>query len=142
MALSAADKCNVKEFWEKLGENTNVYGTEALARTFHSFPATKTYFAHFDLSVGSRQVRAHGKKVADALTLAVSHLDDLPAALSSLSDLHAHKLKVDPINFKYLSHCLLVTLARHHPGNLNPEVHASLDKFLSYVSLVLTSEYR
>ncbi|XP_043835100.1 hemoglobin subunit alpha-like isoform X2 [Dromiciops gliroides] len=123
MALSDEDKCNVKEFWEKLGENTNVYGTEAL-------------FSR------SRQVRAHGKKVADALTLAVNHLDDLPAALSSLSDLHAQRLKVDPINFKFLSHCLLVTLARHHPGNLNPEVHASLDKFLSYVSSVLTSKYR
>ncbi|KAM9097726.1 hemoglobin subunit alpha [Sarcophilus harrisii] len=142
MALSAADKCNVREFWEKLGENTKVYGTEALVRTFLCFPETKTYFPHFDLSGGSRQVQAHGKKVADALTLAVSHLDDLPASLSSLSNLHAHRLKVDPVNFKYLSHCLLVTLARHHPGNLNPEVHASLDKFLSYVSVVLTSEYR
>ncbi|XP_027719044.1 hemoglobin subunit alpha-like [Vombatus ursinus] len=142
MALSPEDKCNVKEFWEKLGENTNVYGTEALERTFSSFPTTKTYFAHLDLSRGSRQVRDHGKKVADALTLAVNHLDDLSEALSSLSDLHAHKLKVDPLNFKFLSHCLLVTLARHHPGNLNPEVHASLDKFLSCVSNVLTSKYR
>ncbi|XP_072458064.1 hemoglobin subunit alpha-like [Notamacropus eugenii] len=142
MALSDADKNNVKEFWEKLGENTGVYGTEALERTFSSFPSTKTYFAHLELSRGSAQVRAHGKKVADALTLAVNHMDDLPAAFSSLSDLHAHKLKVDPINFKYLSHCFLVTLARHHPGNLNPEVHASLDKFLSIVSSVLTSKYR
>ncbi|XP_044513083.1 hemoglobin subunit alpha-like [Gracilinanus agilis] len=142
MALSAEDKCNVKEFWEKLGENTHVYGTEALVRTFLSFPATKTYFPHFDHSSGSPQVQAHGKKLAAALTLAVSRLDDLPEALSSLSDLHAHRLKVDPTNFKFLSHCLLVTLARHHPGNLNPEVHASLDKFLSYVSSVLTSKYR
>ncbi|XP_074053108.1 hemoglobin subunit alpha-like isoform X3 [Macrotis lagotis] len=123
MALSAEDKCNVKEFWEKLGENTKVYGTEALVS-------------------GSLEVQAHGKKVADALSLAVNHMDDLPKALSSLSDLHAHKLKVDPVNFKFLSHCLLVTLARHHPGNLNPEVHASLDKFLSCVASVLTSKYR
>ncbi|XP_074053107.1 hemoglobin subunit alpha-like isoform X2 [Macrotis lagotis] len=135
MALSAEDKCNVKEFWEKLGENTKVYGTEALVRTFLSFPSTKTYFSHFDLSSGSLEVQAHGKKVADALSLAVNHMDDLPKALSSLSDLHAHKLK-------FLSHCLLVTLARHHPGNLNPEVHASLDKFLSCVASVLTSKYR
>ncbi|XP_036594070.1 hemoglobin subunit alpha-like [Trichosurus vulpecula] len=142
MALSAADKTNVKEFWAKLGENTSVYGTEALLRTFLSFPATKTYFSRFDLSIGSPQIRTHGRKVAEALTLAVSRMDDLPEALLSLSDLHAHKLKVDPINFKYLSHCLLVTLARHHPGNFNPEVHASLDKFLSYVSSVLTSKYR
>lgn len=69
-------------------------------RTFLAFPATKTYFAHLDLSPGSAQVKAHGQKVADALTLAVNHLDDLPGALSALSDLHAHKLQVNPVNFK------------------------------------------
>lgn len=69
-------------------------------RTFLAFPSTKTYFAHLDLSPGSAQVKAHGQKVADALTLAVDHLDDLPRALSALSDLHAHKLQVNPANFK------------------------------------------
>lgn len=69
-------------------------------RTFTAFPTTKTYFPHFDLSHGSAQVKAHGKKVADALTTAVAHMDDLPGALSALSDLHAYKLRVDPINFK------------------------------------------
>lgn len=69
-------------------------------RMFLSFPTTKTYFPHFDLSHGSDQVNKHGKKVADALTLAVGHVDDMPQALSKLSDLHAHKLRVDPVNFK------------------------------------------
>lgn len=41
-----------------------------------------------------------------------------------------------------LSHCLLVTLAAHHPDDFNPSVHASLDKFLANVSTVLTSKYR
>ncbi|XP_012587178.1 PREDICTED: hemoglobin, alpha 2 [Condylura cristata] len=86
--------------------------------------------------------QGHGKKVADALTNAVNHLDDLPGALSALSDLHAHKLRVDPVNFKLLSHCLLVTLACHHPSDISPAVHASLDKFLATVSTVLTSKYR
>lgn len=67
---------------------------------FLSFPTTKTYFPHFDLSHGSAQVKGHGKKVGDALTNAVGHLDDLPGALSALSDLHAYKLRVDPVNFK------------------------------------------
>ncbi|XP_032183547.1 hemoglobin subunit theta-1 isoform X1 [Mustela erminea] len=111
-------------------------------RTFASFPATKTYFPHFDLSPGSAQVKAHGKKVADALTLAVAHLDDLPGALSALSDLHALQLRVDPVNFKFLGHCLLVTLARHYPGDFGPAMHASLDKFLSHVSAALASSYR
>lgn len=67
---------------------------------FTVYPTTKTYFPHFDVGHGSAQVKAHGKKVADALTSAVGHLDDLPGALSALSDLHAHKLRVDPVNFK------------------------------------------
>jgi hypothetical protein len=67
---------------------------------FHSFPTTKTYFPHFDLSHGSAQIKVHGKKVAEALTNASNHLDDLYSALSDLSDLHAHKLRVDPVNFK------------------------------------------
>lgn len=67
---------------------------------FTSFPTTKTYFHHIDVSPGSGDIKAHGKKVADALTTAVGHLDDLPTALSTLSDVHAHKLRVDPVNFK------------------------------------------
>ncbi|XP_046953853.1 hemoglobin subunit alpha [Lynx rufus] len=142
MVLSAADKSNVKACWGKIGSHAGDYGAEALERTFCCFPTTKTYFPHFDLSHGSAQVKAHGQKVADALTQAVAHIDDLPNALSALSDLHAYKLRVDPVNFKLLSHCLLVTLACHHPAEFTPAVHASLDKFFSAVSTVLTSKYR
>ncbi|XP_005391729.1 PREDICTED: hemoglobin subunit alpha [Chinchilla lanigera] len=142
MVLSSDDKANVKAVWSKIGSHGAEYGAEALARMFLSFPTTKTYFHHFDLSPGSAQVKAHGKKVADALTNAANHLDDLPNALSALSDLHAHKLRVDPVNFKFLSHCLLVTLAAHHSAELTPAAHASLDKFLATVSTVLTSKYR
>ncbi|KAM6165795.1 hemoglobin subunit alpha [Erethizon dorsatum] len=142
MVLSPADKSNVKGAWAKIGGHGAQYGAEALTRMFLGFPFTKTYFHHFDLSPGSAQIQAHGKKVADALTTAVDHLDDLPGALSDLSDLHAHKLRVDPVNFKFLSHCLLVTLAAHHPADFTPAVHASLDKFLAAVGTVLTSKYR
>lgn len=69
-------------------------------RTFLAFPSTKTYFPHLDLSRGSVQVKDHGQKVGDALTLAVHNLDNLPGALSALSDLHAHQLRVDPVNFQ------------------------------------------
>nr|KAF6440692.1 hemoglobin subunit theta 1 [Rousettus aegyptiacus] len=100
MVLSAADTAAVRALWKKLGNNVGVYTTEALERTFLAFPSTKTYFLHLDLRPGSTQVKAHGQKVADALTLAVDHLDDLPHVLSALSDLHAHKLQVDPVNFK------------------------------------------
>nr|B3EWD7.1 RecName: Full=Hemoglobin subunit alpha [Tamiasciurus hudsonicus] len=140
--LSAADKTNVKSAWDKLGGHGAEYGAEALGRMFLSFPTTKTYPFHFDLSHGSAQPQGHGKKVAEALATAAGHLDDLPGALSALSDLHAHKLRVDPVNFKLLSHCLLVTLAAHMPAEFTPAVHASLDKFLASVSTVLTSKYR
>nr|XP_035939456.1 hemoglobin subunit theta-1 [Halichoerus grypus] len=141
MVLSAVDQAAVRALWRKLGSNVGIYATEALERTFMAFPTTKTYFPHFDLSPGSAQVKAHGKKVADALTTAVAHMDDLPGALSALSDLHAHQLRVDPVNFKFLGHCLLVTLARHYPGDFGPAMHASLDKFLSHVISALASSY-
>ncbi|MDL1139918.1 hemoglobin alpha subunit family protein, partial [Yersinia pestis] len=142
MVLSPDDKTNVKKVWDHIGPHGAEHGAEALERMFATFPTTKTYFPHFDLSHGSAQVQAHGKKVADALGTAASHLDNLPSALSALSDLHAHKLRVDPVNFKLLSHCLLVTLAAHHPADFTPAVHASLDKFFATVSTVLTSKYR
>ncbi|XP_003417851.3 hemoglobin subunit theta-1 [Loxodonta africana] len=142
MALSAAEQAAVRALWRKLGDNVDVYTTEALERTFFVFSSTKTYFPHFDLSPGSAQVKAHSKKVADVLTHAVHHLDDLPRALSALSDLHAHKLRVDPVNFKLLGHCLLVTLARHYPGDFSATMQASLDKFLSHVISALVSKYR
>nr|ABW88755.1 hemoglobin alpha-subunit [Peromyscus maniculatus] len=142
MVLSADDKANIKAAWGKIGGHGAEYGAEALERMFCSFPTTKTYFPHFDVSHGSAQVKTQGAKVADALATAAGHLDDLPAALSALSDLHAHKLRVDPVNFKLLSHCLLVTLAAHQPSDFTPAVHASLDKFLASVSTVLTSKYR
>nr|prf hemoglobin alpha1 [Hapalemur griseus] len=138
--LSSADKTNIKTAWGAIGSHAADHGAEALERMFLSFPTTKTYFPHFDMSHGSGQI-AHGKKVADALTNAVGHIDDMPGALSALSDLHAHKLRVDPVNFKLLSH-LLVTLASHHPAEFTPAVHASLDKFFAAVSTVLTSKYR
>ncbi|KAM4819934.1 hemoglobin subunit alpha [Thomomys bottae] len=142
MVLSAADKAHIKAAWAKIGGHGAAYGAEALERMFLGFPTTKTYFPHFDLSHGSAQVKAHGKKVAEALTNAVDHLDDLPGALSNLSDVHAHKLRVDPVNFRLLNHCLLVTLANHHPNEFTPAVHASLDKFFTNVGTVLTSKYR
>ncbi|XP_055460711.1 hemoglobin subunit theta-1 [Psammomys obesus] len=142
MALSQADRALVLALWKKMSSNVGIYVTEALERTFAAFPSTKTYFPHLDLRPGSSQLKAHAQKVAEALTLAAWTLDDVPASLSALSDLHAHKLRVDPVNFEFFSHCLLVTLARHYPGDFSPQMHASLDKFLSHVTSALVSKYR
>ncbi|XP_044540832.1 hemoglobin subunit alpha [Gracilinanus agilis] len=142
MVLSGADKNNVKAAWSKVGGNSGAYMSEALHRTFLSFPTTKTYFPHFDFSSGSPQIRAQGQKIADAVGVAVAHMEDLATALSTLSDVHAHELKVDPVNFKLLCHNVLVTLACHLGKDFTPEIHASMDKFLASVSTVLTSKYR
>ena len=65
------------------------------------YPQTKTYFSHWaDLSPGSAPVKKHGKTIMGAVADAVAHIDDLPGALSQLSELHASKLRVDPSNFK------------------------------------------
>ncbi|NWH47216.1 HBA protein, partial [Fregata magnificens] len=142
MVLSCTDKANVKGVFCKIGGHADEYGAECLERMFATYPATKTYFPHFDLHHGSAQIKAHGKKVAAALVEAVNHIDDMASALSKLSDLHAQKLRVDPVNFKLLGQCFLVVVAIHHPAALSPEVHASMDKFMCAVGNVLTAKYR
>lgn len=47
----------------------------------------------------------------------------------------------DSLPPQLLGHCLLVTLARHYPGDFSPAMQASLDKFLRHVILALASGY-
>ncbi|XP_026532450.1 hemoglobin subunit alpha [Notechis scutatus] len=142
MVLTEEDKARVRACWVPVSKNAELYGAETITRLFAAHPTTKTYFPHFDVSPGSNDLKAHGKKVIDALTEAVNNLDDVAGALSKLSDLHAQKLRVDPVNFKFLAHCLEVTIAAHNGGPLKPEVILSLDKFMDIVSKVLVSRYR
>uniref|UniRef100_J3S8W7 Hemoglobin subunit alpha 1 n=1 Tax=Crotalus adamanteus TaxID=8729 RepID=J3S8W7_CROAD len=142
MVLSDDDKAKVRAAWVPVAKNAEMYGSETLNRMFAAHSTTKTYFPHFNLSPGSSDLKTHGKKVIDALTEAVNNLDDVPGALSKLSDLHAHKLRVDPVNFKLLGHCLEITMAVHNGGPLDASVLLPLDKFLDLVAKVLVSRYR
>ncbi|XP_058033955.1 hemoglobin subunit alpha-A [Ahaetulla prasina] len=142
MVLTEEDKARVRACWVPVSKNAEVYGSEALTRMFTAHPTTKTYFHHFDLTPGSCDLKAHGKKVIEAITEAVNNLDDVAGALSKLSDLHAQKLRVDPVNFKLLAHCLEITIAAHNGGPLKPEVILSLDKVLCQIAKVLVSKYR
>ncbi|KAJ6656024.1 hypothetical protein lerEdw1_004609 [Lerista edwardsae] len=142
MSLTAADKTNVKGIWTHVAGRSEAFGTEFLNRLFAVFPATKTYFPSYDLTPSSADIKAHGKRIADALTQAVNHLDDVAGTFSALSDLHAQKLRVDPVNFGKLRECILVTLAAHHGSPIKADVLCSLDKFLCHVGDVLTSKYR
>ncbi|XP_040210475.1 hemoglobin subunit alpha-3-like [Rana temporaria] len=142
MSLSASEKSAVLSIVGKIGSQGSALGSEALTRLLLSFPQTKTYFTHFDQTPGSADLNTHGGKIINALVGAAHHLDDLAGNLSTLSDLHAYNLRVDPGNFALLNHTIQVVLASHFPGDFTPEVQAAFDKFLALVSAVLTSKYR
>ncbi|XP_025130980.1 hemoglobin subunit zeta-like [Bubalus kerabau] len=142
MSLTRAERTIIVSMWSKISTQADLIGTETLERLFSCYPQAKTYFPHFDLHTGSAQLRAHGSKVVAAVGDAVKSIDNVTSALSKLSELHAYVLRVDPVNFKFLSHCLLVTLASHFPADFTADAHAAWDKFLSIVSGVLTEKYR
>ncbi|MBZ3879628.1 Hemoglobin subunit zeta [Sciurus carolinensis] len=142
MSLTKSERAIIMSIWDKIGMQAEAIGTETLDRLFSSFPQTKTYFPHFDLHPGSPQLRTHGSKVVAAVGDAVKNIDNIASALTKLSELHAYILRVDPVNFKLLSHCLLVTLAARFPSDFTAEVHAAWDKFLSILSSILTEKYR
>lgn len=143
MSLTAKDKAFVKAFWGKISGQADAIGQEALGRMLIVYPQTKIYFSHWtDFSLDSPQVKKHGKTVMSAITDAVGKMDDLLGGMSSLSDLHATKFRIDPVNFKILSHNILVTLAVHFPNDFTAEVHVAVDKFLAAVSAAITNKYR
>ncbi|XP_017338263.1 hemoglobin, alpha embryonic 5 isoform X2 [Ictalurus punctatus] len=143
MSLSENDKQMVKTLWAKISPAADQLGCEALSRMFLVFPQTKTYFAHWpDLSLGSDSVKKHGKKVMNSVGEAVNNIDDLFGGLSSLSELHAFQLRIDPTNFKILSHNILVVIANRFPDDFSVEAHLSLEKFFARVALAMSDKYR
>ncbi|XP_049418518.1 hemoglobin, alpha embryonic 5 [Epinephelus fuscoguttatus] len=143
MSLNDKDKAAVKALWAKISKSADVIGANALVRMLTVYPQTKTYFSHWpDFAAGSASVKAHGKKVMGGIGQAVAKIDDLVGGLLELSEQHAFQLRVDPANFKILSHCILVELATCFPGDFTPEAHVSYDKFLSNVALALSERYR
>uniref|UniRef100_A0AAZ1X9J5 Globin domain-containing protein n=1 Tax=Oreochromis aureus TaxID=47969 RepID=A0AAZ1X9J5_OREAU len=131
MSLSGKDKAVVKNFWGKVAPKAAEIGGEALGRMLTSYPQTKTYFSHW-----------HGATIMAAVGDAVSKIDDLTGGLSTLSELHAFKLRVDPANFRILAHNLILCMAMFFPGDFTPEVHLSVDKFLQNVAFALSEKYR
>ncbi|KAM8843787.1 hemoglobin embryonic subunit alpha-like [Spinachia spinachia] len=141
--LSNKDKEVVKAFWAKVSGKAEDIGTDAVARMLTVYPQTKTYFSHWkDQSPSSPSVRKHGLTVMAGVAEAVAKIDDLKGGLLGLSELHAFTLRVDPANFKILSHNLLVVMAILFPNDFTPEVHVSVDKFLAALALALSEKYR
>ncbi|XP_068434249.1 hemoglobin subunit alpha-1-like [Clinocottus analis] len=143
MSLTAKDKEAVKAFWAKVSGEAAEIGSDALSRMLKVYPQTRSYFSHWkDLSPGSEEVKKHGRTVMGGVADAVGKMDDLTAGFQELSQLHAFTLRVDPANFKILSHNILVVMAIMFPGDFTPEVHVSMDKFLAAVARALSEKYR
>ncbi|XP_029293310.1 hemoglobin embryonic subunit alpha-like [Cottoperca gobio] len=141
--LSVKDKDTVKAFWAQVSGKAEEIGTDAVARMLVVYPQTKTYFSHWkDQSPNSPAARKHGVTVMLGVGEAVAKIDDLKEGLVGLSELHAFTLRVDPANFKIISHCILVVMATMFPNEFTPEVHVSLDKFLAALALALSEKYR
>ncbi|XP_033016679.1 hemoglobin subunit alpha-1-like [Lacerta agilis] len=137
MWLTDDDKSHVKAVWGEIQSHARDIGAEPITRRFAAHPTTKTYFVHIDVSPGSGDIKAYGKKVTAAIGEAVAHIDNIAGALNKLSNLHTQKLHVDPINFALLGHCILVAIAANHPGLLKASTPVSMDKFLGRISAVL-----
>nr|XP_046271969.1 hemoglobin subunit alpha-B-like [Scatophagus argus] len=144
MSLSAKDKATVKSFWAKMEAKAPEMGGEALGRMLVSYPQTKAYFSQWgsDLNPEHPQVKKHGATIMAAVGKAVKSIDDLVSSLSSLSELHAFTLRVDPANFKMLAHNIILVMALYFPADFTPEVHLSVDKFLQNLAWALSERYR
>ncbi|KAM6914569.1 hemoglobin subunit alpha-1 [Lycodopsis pacificus] len=143
MSLTVKDKDTVRDFWTKASGKSAEIGGDALSRMLTVYPQTKTYFSHWkDLSPSSPSVKKHGMTVMAGVGDAVTKIDDLNAGLLNLSELHAFTLRVDPANFKILSHNILVVMAIMFPRDFTPEVHVAMDKFLAAVARALAEKYR
>merc|ERR1739845_119015 len=143
MSLSTREKKLVQDFLAKTSGQHNEMGSEALARLMVVFPSSKSYFAHWkDLSKDSVNVRKHGIVIMNGVYDALAKIDDMNNGLLTLSELHAFMLRIDPINFKYFIHCILVTMAMMFPDDFTPQVHVAIDKFLALVAMALQQKYR
>uniref|UniRef100_A0A672GZX0 Hemoglobin subunit alpha-D-like n=1 Tax=Salarias fasciatus TaxID=181472 RepID=A0A672GZX0_SALFA len=149
--LSKKERALIKEIWEKLTPEAERIGSEALLRMFVSYPGSKTYFSHLDISPGSAHLLSHGKKIVLAIAEGAQDISQLMVTLAPLQTLHAYQLRIDPSNFKVdksvcflelFSHCMLVTLAAYMGDEFTPIAHAAMDKYLSAFAAVLAEKYR
>nr|XP_020471595.1 hemoglobin subunit alpha-D-like isoform X2 [Monopterus albus] len=136
--LSKTEKELIVEIWERLTPVAEYIGSDALLRMFASYPGTRT----LDINPGSAHLLSHGKKIVLAIAEGAKDISQLTVTLAPLQTLHAYKLRIDPTNFKLLSHCMLVTLACYLGDEFTPVAHAAMDKYLSAVAAVLAEKYR
>ncbi|XP_029013628.1 hemoglobin subunit alpha-like [Betta splendens] len=143
--LTASDKTNVTALWSIIESKADHLGAEALGRMLVAYPASKSYFNHWDpseLVPMSSNVKKHGATIMGAVAKSVRGINDLSGTLSDLSDLHAFRLRMDPANFKVLAHNIILAVAMYFPEDFTPEMHVSFDKFLNALSVAMSEKYR
>ncbi|XP_057605905.1 hemoglobin subunit beta-like [Hippopotamus amphibius kiboko] len=143
--LTAEERAAVYALWGKV--NVQEVGGEALGRLLVVYPWTQRFFESFgDLSsadavMNNPKVKAHGKKVLNAFSEGLKHLDNLKGTFAALSELHCDKLHVDPENFRLLGNVLVVVLARHFGREFTPELQAAYQKVVAGVANALAHRY-
>lgn len=140
--LSKYEKELIARIWVRLTPVAEDIGADALSRMFATFPGSKTYFSHLNISPRSPHLLAHGKKIVLAIVEGSKDISSLTTTLASLQTLHAYQLRIHPTNFKFFAHCMLVTLACYMGDSFTPVAHAAMDKFLSAFAAVLAEKYR
>ncbi|CAL8302295.1 unnamed protein product [Lota lota] len=140
--LSKQEKELIVEIWTRLTPVADTIGAEALLRMFTSYPGTKTYFAHLDITPRSAHLLSHGRKIVMALAEGSKDISNLMTNLAPLQTYHAYQLRIHPTNFKLFSHCMVVTLACFMGERFTPSSHAAMDKYLSAFSAVLAEKFR
>ncbi|XP_075889985.1 hemoglobin subunit alpha-D-like [Nelusetta ayraudi] len=140
--LKDKEKVLIAELWTRLIPKAEDIGSEALLRMFTSYPGSKTYFSHIDISPCSPHLLSHGRKIVLAIAEGAQDISQLAVSLEPLQTLHAYTLRIHPCNFKLFSHCMLVTLACNLGEEFTPVAHAAVDKYLSAFAAVLAEKFR
>ncbi|XP_068161723.1 hemoglobin subunit alpha-D-like [Antennarius striatus] len=140
--LSQKEKDLIAEVWTRMVSVADEIGSDALNRMFTTYPGTKTYFSHLDISPGSEHMLSHGKKIVLAIAEGAQDISQLAVSLAHLQTIHAYQLRIHPPNFKLFSHCVLVALACYMGDDFTPVLHAAMDKYLSAFAAVLAEKYR
>uniref|UniRef100_A0A8C1FB24 Hemoglobin alpha embryonic-4 n=2 Tax=Cyprinus carpio TaxID=7962 RepID=A0A8C1FB24_CYPCA len=124
--VSNTEKELIVQIWDKMLPVAEEIGSEALLRMLTTFPKTKTYFSHLDISPRSEHLCCHGKKTVQALAEGTRNISTLTTTLAPLSRFHAYQLRIHPTNFKLFNHCILVTLACHMGENFKPSAFSAV----------------
>ncbi|KAM4535675.1 hemoglobin cathodic subunit beta-like [Fundulus diaphanus] len=136
----------VREVWEKV--DIDEIGEQLWARALIVYPWIERYFGTFGdiftttAILNNSKLAALGKIVLRGLDTAVKNMDNIKPTCASLSRLHYEKIQVDPDNFRLLAECITISMACKLKAELNPQVQATWQKFLSAVVEAMNSQYK